>query len=103
MHCLTYSIARHAQVLLDAHNDGTSIEDLVLVVVDNDTLSIVVLRREEAVHPTRVEEPIVQHDRRITDLAQVVVRIAVELPYCILWNSGKEWLVDGLDCNNNIL
>ena len=90
-------------MLLKAHSNEPSIEDLILMVIHNDTLCIVILRREEAVHPARIKEAIVQHDWRIADLPKVVVRITIELPDSILRYLCKERLIDGLYRNNDIL
>jgi len=76
---ITYRIAHEAKVLLDRKSQEVLVEDLVLMMIDNHVLCVIVLRREEAVHPARHFETIVEHDRHVTDLAKVVVSIAVEV------------------------
>ena len=56
-------------MLVHAQCGQSVAENLVLVVVDHDALGIVVLRREEPVHPAGVFEAVVQHDWGVAELA----------------------------------
>jgi hypothetical protein len=105
---VTHSPALHVfageiDMLVDRHGDQSAVEDLILVVVHDNALCAIVLRCQEAVHPLRVIEAIVEHHRRIADLAEVVERIAVELPDHVDVQNLQERLVDGLDGNNDVL
>ena len=66
-------------MLVSRHAEQTRIEDLVLVMVDNDTLSIVVLWSQEPVKPLWIIKAVVHHGGHIADLSQVVECMAVEL------------------------
>ena len=66
-------------MLVSRHAEQTRIEDLVLVMVDNGTLSIVVLWSQEPVKPLWIIKAVVHHGSHIADLSQVVECIAVEL------------------------
>src|SRR5690242_8618086 len=73
------------------------------MMVDDDALCVIVLWRQKSVHPTRIKEAVMQRDRCIADLAQIVEGIAVELPDRVWGNFDQEWLIDGLDGNNDVL
>lgn len=62
-------VACQTQMPFHTHSDKPSIEDLILMVIDDDTLRVVVLRCKEAVHPARLGEAIVKCDWRVADLA----------------------------------
>lgn len=90
-------------MLFDRKGQKVLVEDLVLVMIDNHILCIIVLRCEEAVHPARDFETVVEHDGHITDLAKVVVSIAIEVFDHLLVQLEQERLVERLDRDDNIL
>jgi hypothetical protein len=73
------------------------------VVVNHDTLSVVVLRREEPVHPAWVFETVVQNDWGIADLSQIVERITVEPSHRVCRDLSHDRLVERLDRHDDIL
>jgi hypothetical protein len=73
------------------------------VVVDNHILCVVVLWCEETVHPAWFEEAVVQHDGRVADLAQVVVRVTIKALDHLFVQFNEEWFVQDLNGDNNVL
>ena len=90
-------------MLVHAQRRQPVAEDLILVVIDHDALSVVVLGGEEPVHPAWVFEAVVQHDWGIADLAQIVERVAVELSHCVYRDLSHDRLVERLDRHDHIL
>lgn len=90
-------------MLINGQGQESFVEDLVLVMVDDDTLCVVVLRCKEAIHPAWREEPVVQPHWRVTNEAEVVVCIAIEALDHILIQMDHEWLIKNLDGDNNVL
>jgi hypothetical protein len=54
-------------MLVNGHSYKPAVEDLVFMVIDNHVLCIVVLRCQEAIHPSRVPEAIMEHGRRVAN------------------------------------
>jgi hypothetical protein len=99
----THSVARLTEMLVNRHGYTARREDLVLMMVDNHVLRVVVLWCEKSVHPARCVEAIVEHDRRVANLTEIVVSITVEIPDHVLVKHHQERLVHGLNCNHNVL
>ena len=90
-------------MLVHRLSDQPRVENLVLVVIDNNVLRVIVLRRKKPIEPADAAKAIVHHRRCIADLPQVVVRVAVELLNHFLVELDQERLVEELDRHDDIL
>lgn len=100
---VTYGVTHQADVLVNRHGHKGLVKDLILVMVDNDVLRVVVLWCEKTIHPTWQLKPVVEHHGRIADLAELVVRVAIELFDHLFVKVLQEWLVERLYGDNNVL
>lgn len=101
--CRTHGIAHQTEMLVNRHGHQTGVEDLVFVMIDNHILCVVVLRGEEPIHPGWLKEAIVQHDRSIANLAEIIVGVTVKVLDHALVQLGQEGLVQGLYRDNHVL
>lgn len=92
-------------MLRERHTDEDVIEDLVLVMIDGNVLSIIIGRTQEAVPGVWWVEPVAYDDRRVRDLANLTITITVKLFCDVQANIAAvlSRLIEDLDANYHVL